>query len=145
VGLKAVRSTHDLPKFVLGVLSPPYVSASGASVKLCVPGVTGTYSADSVVLSPGVLNEWLCAWPSDQPAKRYVTPLTVWLAGALRSVVLPMIMFRENGAVSTLSPTTKSIPAGSDSRLTGTVRGSSRSDVVSELPSESVAVSTSSR
>ena len=73
------------------------------------------------------------------------SPLTVWVAGALTSVVLPGIIGLENGAVWTVSPTIRLMPGGSDWKLTAIVSGSSRSDVVSVLPSESVAVSTSSR
>ena len=98
-----------------------------------------------MTLIPGVLIEWLCACPSDHPAKRYVIPLTVWVAGALTRVVLPWIIGLENGAVWTVSPTTKSMPGGSDWKVTAIALGSNRSDVVSALPSESVAVSTSSR
>ena len=85
-----------------------------------------------------------CCWPSDHPEKLYVTPFLVWGEGALTEFADPTITSFVSGALPVSSPTTTSIPGGELWIVMLTVCGSMRTESVSVLPSESVAVSRSS-
>jgi hypothetical protein len=74
-----------------------------------------------------------------------VVPPSVCGEGALIEFFEPTITVREKGVVPLELPTVSLSPAGSDSKLSSTVFGSSRTLLVSVKPPESVAVSLSSR